>query len=434
MKSISILFLLLKGSPAIDIQTQDGDLTAFAYELFTKFDHEVDPNDASIYLKHIQQNTKIVRDAVQELIEKYSEKVPAINQLNKIFKLMDDDEYFMIIVNYEPNYEEILKNYSILMKLNFPNFDIEKKIREGTELFKNILDNYDLYITRENSRQLIGEKDKNKRVCRFCGRTIADGAFFKKEAHAISEGLGNKTVILTEECDECNEYFGKSIENDLLTYLNLFRTFFGILNKDNRVPTIKGKNFEYRNLGDRNISLQIIDDGTNTFPRDPSLPPNNIILKYNEKITNQNIYKVLVKFALSIIDRSKISKFANTIEWLRNDSYFKQDLPKIAVLSSYELFKEKPLLTVYVRKTDNNNIPYAVAEFHFTFLTFVYIIPTFSDEEKQYLSDEEFTEFWKFFKHYDLTKDFKFEYFVDSVSREVQFNLNFVQNKLTQQT
>jgi hypothetical protein len=429
MKSISILFYLLKGSPCINIQTQDGDIFSIVYELFSIFDHETDLNDSSIYLKPIQRNTDIIRNAVRELIEKYSEKTPEINQLNRIFKLMDNGEYFMIIVNYRPNYEEMLKYYSKLIKLNQPNFDIEKILHEGTELFKSIWDNYEMFITRENSQQLIGEKDRSKRICRFCGRTMANGAFFRKEAHAISKGLGNRTVILLEECDECNEYFGKTIERDLLTYLSLYRTFFGILNNDNKIPTIKGKNFEYRNHGDRNISLHIIDDGINTFPEDPLLPPTNILLKYNEKIIKQNIYKVLVKFGLSILDSSKIVKFKDTIEWLRNADNFKNNLPKIALLTTYDLFKEKPLLTVYKRKNDNINIPYAVAEFHFTFLTFVYIIPTFTDDEKYFLSVDEYTEFWKFFKHYDLAKEFRFESFDDSISREVQFNLNFVQNK-----
>jgi|GEM_PF-3965993 len=43
MKSISILFLLLKDSRCINIQTQDGDISAFVYELYTKFDHETNP-------------------------------------------------------------------------------------------------------------------------------------------------------------------------------------------------------------------------------------------------------------------------------------------------------------------------------------------------------------------------------------------------------
>jgi hypothetical protein len=427
MKSVSILFYMLKGSPAIEINTPDGDIAPFVYELFTKFDHETDLNDLSIFLKRIQRNTEPMRISVQELIDKYSDKTPAVHQLNKIFKLLDENEYFMIIVNHRPNYEEMYKNYSVLMKLNFPNFDIEKNLNEGIELFKDIWDNYTIHITRENSRMIVGEKERQKRICRFCGNSISTGAKFKMEAHAISEGIGNKTVILAEECDSCNEYFGKTIERDLLTYLSLYRTLFGILNKDNKIPTIKGKNFEYKNLGNRNISLQIIDDGTNTFPDDQSTPPNNLILKYNEKIIKQNIYKVLVKYALSVIDSSMLSKFKNTVLWLREKDNFKSNLPKIGVLASYEMFKDKPLLSVYIRKTENKNTPYAVAELHFTFLTFVYIIPLFSDDEKEFTSNDEYEHFWKFFKHYDLIKDFKFESFTDSIDREVQFVLNFVQ-------
>ena len=47
-------------------------------------------------------------------------------------------------------------------------------------------------------------------------------------AHTISEGFGNKHIITNDECDECNEYFGKYVEPDLIEYLDPFRVFFGV--------------------------------------------------------------------------------------------------------------------------------------------------------------------------------------------------------------
>ncbi|MEX6156050.1 HNH endonuclease [Providencia hangzhouensis] len=44
---------------------------------------------------------------------------------------------------------------------------------------------------------------------------------FNKEAHAISEALGNKSIILNEECDNCNEFFDKNIERDFLLIMTL---------------------------------------------------------------------------------------------------------------------------------------------------------------------------------------------------------------------
>jgi hypothetical protein len=430
MKEITIHFLTLKGSPRFEIKTEEGDITPFVYELFTKFEHTTNQNDHSIILKPIQKNSQEIRDALQGLIKKYAERMPAINQVRKIFKLIDENEYFyMVVLKRELTLEETYKCFSVLMKLNLQNFDLDKNIKQGEELFKNIWNNYDIYITREETRMIVGEKERTKRVCRFCKRSMATGASFRKEAHAISEALGNKNAILAEECDECNEYFGKTIEQDLLTYLSLYRTFFGILNKDNKIPTIKGKNFEYRNLGDKNIVLSIIDDGTNDVDQNQTLPYDNLLLKFNEKITKQNIYKVLVKFALSIIDSSKIDTFSNTIAWISENANFKASLPKIGLLSAYQLFKGKPLLSVYLRKTDNKNIPFAVGEFRFTFLTFVFIIPLFSKEENDFINEDEFMKFWKFFRHYDLSKDYRFESFEDAINREVQFSLTFEQRE-----
>ena len=46
------------------------------------------------------------------------------------------------------------------------------------------------------NRKRIGEKDKSKSVCRFCGRDITmPNVKFTKKAHAISESLGNKGLI-----------------------------------------------------------------------------------------------------------------------------------------------------------------------------------------------------------------------------------------------
>ena len=50
--------------------------------------------------------------------------------------------------------------------------------------------------------------DPIDKVCRFCGKRYPD-VKFKKKAHAISEFIGNKEFVLRNECDACNEKFGK---------------------------------------------------------------------------------------------------------------------------------------------------------------------------------------------------------------------------------
>ena len=57
---------------------------------------------------------------------------------------------------------------------------------------------------------------KAQRKCIFCGK---DTAKFTKVAHAISETVGNKSLISCFECDVCNENFGKMFEDDLGKYM-----------------------------------------------------------------------------------------------------------------------------------------------------------------------------------------------------------------------
>lgn len=284
-----------------------------------------------------------------------------------------------------------------------------------------------MYITNDNKKNHIGESAKKKRVCRFCDKTMETGATFKNEAHAISEALGNKKVIFNEECDDCNSYFDQNIERDFITYLSLFRTFFGILNKSNKIPSVVGKNFEYRKLDDGNIELKYISD--DNIDVDETKPPTKIPLIFNEMITLQNIYKTLVKYALSIIPVIDKVKFENTIKWLRSPTY-KETLPKIGMLAAYTSYKEHPNMIVYIRKSQNKTIPYAVGEFHFTYLTFAFIIPTFSEDEQTFIDQNEFELFWQTFKHYYMSKEYEFQMFTDGAKRNVQFTINFQQNTI----
>jgi HNH endonuclease len=81
------------------------------------------------------------------------------------------------------------------------------KGRNRNSLFKELLQQYNMLGFDKHTKEAVGEPDKSKRVCRFCGRKQPD-VTFKNVAHAISESLGNKKIILYEECDECNARFG----------------------------------------------------------------------------------------------------------------------------------------------------------------------------------------------------------------------------------
>ena len=163
-----------------------------------------------------------------------------------------------------------------------------------------------------------------------------------------------------------------------------------------------------------------------------SKPPIKVPLKFYDKINKQSFYKALCKFALSTISSKYMPHFSETTNWIRTDKTYEK-LPKIATLASYNFFDKQPRMVVYVRKNNNKHLPFCVGEFHFTFLTFVFIVPTFSSCEDSFCDVEEYDVFWNCFKHFKEVKGWAFEDYSDHQNREVIFNLNLKQNDITSQ-
>jgi hypothetical protein len=84
-------------------------------------------------------------------------------------------------------------------------------------------------------KQFLGDA-ANKR-CRFCRKT-APQVTFRKEAHAIPEALGNKSLFSHYECDACNQKFGAGIQDSFGKWSKPMRMMTRIRGKSG-VPTLK---------------------------------------------------------------------------------------------------------------------------------------------------------------------------------------------------
>ncbi|NHZ46308.1 HNH endonuclease [Cupidesulfovibrio liaohensis] len=111
----------------------------------------------------------------------------------------------------------------------------------------------DVSLLRENYQALIKYHDDNyiplfvdtaicsgviKRcssVCRYCKKSAPDVSF-KNTAHTIPMSLGNINLVSGDECDECNHYFGNTLENCLGNFTIVERAIFGIKGRK-RLPT-----------------------------------------------------------------------------------------------------------------------------------------------------------------------------------------------------
>ncbi len=242
---------------------------------------------------------------------------------------------------------------------------------------------------------------------------------FKNDAHSISEALGNKKIITNDECDSCNAQFGAGIEHELVQYLDLYRNFFQVRGKTG-VPKLKGKNYEIKHDDKLNISHFLSEEEDN----DPDRDSFNLRLESHESIALQSIYKALVKYALGVMPADQLERFRETIDWI-NGMKSINELPKVAILTSYHLFVEHPKLVLSIRKSEDQTLPYAVAEFRFTFLAFVFIIPFSSKDSLNFNKPEDFNHYWQSFNHYSAQDGWNFKNMSDQVKRPFVMKLKF---------
>lgn len=160
-------------------------------------------------------------------------------------------------------------------------------------------------------------QDKKTNVCRFC---LRDTRFtsFKNKSHAISHCLGNKTIILLNECDKCNSYFGDIFENDLASYTLPIRNLNSIKGK-NKKPKYKSndKKATIESVKDKDKFLEIIaQTGSSIIEQEDT----GFKLEFDiEPYTPLNVYKALVKMALSIMPEEYLEKFMLTKMQILNE-------------------------------------------------------------------------------------------------------------------
>lgn len=223
--------------------------------------------------------------------------------------------------------------------------------------------------------------EKNKFICRFCGKDKNDTKF-KKKAHVAPKLIGNIFVTSYYECDSCNSIFSK-YETDLAHYIGLRRYFKSNSNSDNFKRIIyksengrslvytSGRGVEISDLS-KNI-FDVIDEGK----------------VYKSKInklayTPLNVYKSLVKIIISILTEDALLHFKKSTKFLISDIYDDNKYIKwysnVAKIDVSDLFVDYPLIYTYIKRKEikkyeiDNNIHIPDKTFIIFFLNFIYQI------------------------------------------------------------
>ncbi|SHN24963.1 HNH endonuclease [Chitinophaga sp. CF418] len=402
---------------SVDLTLNNTDPSNHLFEDFIMLfisDQDVGLESYKIKIQSVQQNTEAFRQKLTAFIEYYKEHDLRFHRLLSYFQKLKENEHFILWPTDDLSPEKRNELHLILTSLE-ESLDYKVISREHNELFASLLEAYHLMAFGELTKEGIGEKNKEMRVCRFCGKKRPTVSF-KNVAHAISESLGNKKIILHEECDECNERFGSAsgIEKSLISYLKIYGSYFGVKGKSG-VAKFKGRNFTLTNEGIIKLD-HFLRKGEK--PHDTSFR-----LETYEKIVAQDIYRTLCKYALSVIDSSVLINLRDTVRWI-NREYNLDRLPKVGLLKSYERFTKHPSILIYQRKNMDTTLPFLVGELHYTFLIIVYIIPLAAGDVN-FTDEISYGRFWQFFKHYSRSEGWQFLNLSDQKEKDLTINLNF---------
>jgi hypothetical protein len=112
-------------------------------------------------------------------------------------------------------------------------------------------------------------------ICRFCERSPAQAAFTLPHA-PLPRGLGNGSVLTSEECDECRQAFEENVETHLERFAEMY---------------VRGAH-------------PPVGNAARTAAFDPIAA-----------------YKGLVRFALAIMPETELHLFRDALEWVANTDH-----------------------------------------------------------------------------------------------------------------
>lgn len=249
-----------------------------------------------------------------------------------------------------------------------PNYFYPEELREkGEDFFTAYQLEKEVGCPAEKIKGLL---DKKSRVCRFCKKKYPLVSF-NKDAHIISELLGNKYLVSDYECDDCNWYFSK-YENDLANYLGISRT----------VQSVKAKKTpKFKSADNKLVAESIVDDENQTIVKLKRTDPENhtfffdsennqtVISFEKSPYTPLNVFKAFLKIALSLIDEKDLFDYQFAFKYLRTKKH-DDEITGFAFVTTYTMpitFQFEQPAGILFRKIDN-------ASNHFTHVFYLSVL------------------------------------------------------------
>ena len=335
-------------------------------------------------IQALLKNNADLRNRLTDFESQYDRTFPKVRRILAYVKNLEEDEQFFYIDGTAPLINHFCCIAELLVLVNS---------EERTKVHDAVLRQYGQLFTSFASygygfngiKECIG--DNYQYPCRFCGRD-RNHTSFRKEAHAIPDSLGNHLLFSNEECGGCNERLA-TVEDNLIHFLDVNRAMVGIKTKKGELPEVEGDNFVIRRA-ENGIGIYAKDD----IPAE-KVAVKGLRLRHRATITNQGIYKALVKMVIGMLPSEDMPHFSETIGWI-NGGVTSLNLPSIYWRYSQPV--QQPILLFFLNKHQKKNTPYCTCVLYVCNVTFLYIIPFVDIDAGQYKKDEFLVDHWTQFK------------------------------------
>lgn len=254
------------------------------------------------------------------------------------------------MIKYTYAYKSTYRRLNLSIELEIFN---KKKIISIRQIIENIsqyspLFNYLDYSNLTEDFHLYPIENNQIKTCIFCHKTSNEITFDIKP-HVIPYLLGNYFLLHHEECDECNDFFGKTLECELDKYLKPHRTLNRQKNrKGNLIKTDFSSKRSFKFDEDQNQYIfELLED---EFLFDHNSNTVTINVK-QEKYSPMLVYKAFMKILFGLLPREHLPKFEHLRQWIINrDKNSKILSPLNVIKTRLNGFIATPLEVVILHK------------------------------------------------------------------------------------
>lgn len=336
-------------------------------------------------------NTDKTKNNFKEIAECYCTRIPQMQRLEHFVrenKQVDEGAFFYV---FNDKYTRLYEKMAAIEVLKCGNGNWAKWVMAHNRTFDiwaRISFEFDVYAFGiDGIKIVVGERDPNKKVCRFCRET---GKKYGHRAHAIPEAIGNKLLFCAEECNKCNGEL-KLIEENFIRLMDFRRAMYHIASKETKDScTIKGKN--YTIAPDNNGYPQLyIKQSSISHSR---LSVGELWCKFNhyDTVVDQDIYRALAKMVIDLVPNDRLSHFTKTIDWIKkwNQDVIPDALPSVlfGLLPEGNMF-EQPVLYLFFRREGETDMPYCTAMLLTTDVAYQFVMPYVDVDNGRFKYDDE---------------------------------------------